>query len=96
MVLSANQPYFILLRTQLMLTSMRYFTIHNECSVSTASRGLAFNKAPVASTALSMSEVADAAVAPTTAEEDPAVMRPPIDMPWESVSEQVRIRMFHI
>jgi len=65
----------------------------NAFSVSPAGRGLAFNKAPVASTALSMSEVADAAVA-TTAEEVPAVMRPPIDMPWESVSEQVRITMF--
>lgn len=64
------------------------------CSVSPASRGLAFtSKAPAAATtALRMSEVADAAV---VAEDEQIVMRPPINMPWESISDQVRLLMFY-
>ena len=38
--------------------------------------------------ALRMSDVADAAVSAA----EPEVMRPPIDMPWESISDQVRRR----
>ena len=58
-----------------------------KCSVTPGSRGLAVNtRAPVAP-ALRMSDVADAVTAA-----EPEVMRPPINMPWESVSDQVRRR----
>ena len=60
---------------------------HPKCSVTPGSRGLAVNTRASVAPALRMADVADAAV---TAE--PEVMRPPINMPWESISDQVRRR----
>ena len=58
------------------------------CSVTPGSRGLAgaVNTRAPAVPALRMADVAEA----TEAAADPTVMRPPIDMPWESISDQVR------
>lgn len=58
------------------------------CSVTPGSRGLAgaVNTRAPAVPALRMADVAET----TEAAADPTVMRPPIDMPWESISDQVR------
>ena len=64
------------------------FTKFCTCSVTPGSRGLAgaVNTRAPAVPALRMADVAEA----TEAAADPTVMRPPIDMPWESISDQVR------
>jgi len=58
------------------------------CSVTPGSRGLAgaVNTRAPAVPALRMADVAEA----TEAAAEPTVMRPPIEMPWESISDQVR------
>ena len=66
-----------------------YFLILPKCSVTPGSRSVlagAVNARAPAAPALHMADVAEAT------EAEPTVMRPPIDMPWESISDQVRRR----
>ena len=74
--------------TPLLIVPFFIFTKFCTCSVTPGSRGLAgaVNTRAPAVPALRMADVADA----TEAAADPTVMRPPIDMPWESISDQVR------
>ena len=90
-----NNIHGISVRTFLLLTYFfsssqlsRLVSKMCKCSVTPGSRGLAVNSRASAAPVLRMSDVADAAV--TAAE--PEVMRPPINMPWESISDQVRRR----
>ena len=76
------------LLSHLFIVPFFIFTKFCTCSVTPGSRGLAgaVNTRAPAVPALRMADVAEA----TEAAADPTVMRPPIDMPWESISDQVR------
>ena len=71
-----------------LFSSCHFFIFTKFCSVTPGSRGLAgaVNTRAPAVPALRMADVAEA----TEAAAEPTVMRPPIEMPWESISDQVR------